>query len=451
MKQILQRLWAGIKKIFTREGRLRPCVLPLAALACVLVLIGMGAYQLEGIFRTYTYNRTELSDDPEDLGIVDMYVPGGITNIALFGIDAREDGFKGLSDSIMIITIDAEHNDIKLTSIMRDSLVEVEGYGYQKINAAYSLGGPKLAIKTLNQVFKLNIQDYATVDFVSMAEIIDMVGGIEAELTMAEVRNANMQIWEMAAVRGMEYRELTEPGLQTLNGIQAVAYARIRKTATINGTVDDAGRTERQRLVMRQLFQKALNLEISEYPTMIKALLPCMETSLSYNDIFKLAGILTNSGLTMKEARIPANETIIVYGMNVKYLGSCVYYNLDYAARMLNAFIFEDITFEEYMEQNGVDRTSWFTGELLDETKEEETEAEEEEAVEEGVEPADPSGTDEPVEEESVDQPEEQPIEEPAEEAAEQLGQEPEETEPEPTAPKASVEEETEEVSWIHY
>lgn len=437
--RILQRLWAGVKKIFAREGRLRPCVVPAAVLVCVLAVTGVGAWRLAGLLKTFEYHRTEISKVPEDLGIADMYVPDGITNIALFGIDAREDGFEGLSDSIMIITIDADHNDIKLTSIMRDSLVEVEGHGYQKINAAYSLGGPELAIKTLNQTFGLNIMDYATVDFVSMAGIIDAVGGIEAELTKAEVKQANTQIWEMYQERGMEYQKIAEPGLQTLTGVQAVAYARIRKTATINGTVDDAGRTERQRLVMRQLFTKALNLELSQYPKMIRAMLPCMETSLSYNDVFQLAGILTNSGLTLKEARIPADEAIIVYGLNVKYLGSCMYYNLDYAAAMLNAFIFEDISFEEYMEENGVDCTPWFTGEVLDE--EEEPEAEEEEDEEGGAEPADPDVMDEPIEDTPTEEPDgEQPEEVPAEQPEETSP----ETEPTPEA-EPSVEQPSEE------
>ncbi|MBR6793555.1 MAG: hypothetical protein IKM48_04260 [Clostridia bacterium] len=100
-----------------------------------------------------------------------------------------------------------------------------------------------------------------------------------------------------------------------------------------------------------------------------------METSLSYAEIFNLAGLLTNSGLTFKEARIPATEALIAYGLNVKGLGSCKYYNLDYAADMLNAFIFEDIAFEDYMEENGIDRTPWFYGELVEE-EEEETEDE---------------------------------------------------------------------------
>lgn len=391
MKQLWQRISAAIKKIFTHEGQLRPYILPAATFLCLLAVVGLGAVNLVDAFRAYSYNQTEITQNETELGITKMDMPKGITNIALFGIDSREDNFEGLSDSIMIITIDAVHNDIKLTSVMRDSLVKVEGHGHQKINAAYSLGGPELAIKTLNQTFDLNIRDYATVDFVSMAGIVDAVGGIEAELTNSEVRQANQHLYWMNIERGTAYDKIEKAGLQTLNGVQAVAFARIRKTATVNGTNDDAGRTERQRLVMRQLFDKALKMDVANYPNMIKALLPCMETSLTYNKIFELAGILTSSGVTLKEARIPANEAIIKHGLNVQYLGSCMYYNLDYAADMLNAFIFADTSFEEYMEANGVDRTPWFTGKVIEEQAQAVQQPEVQAEAEQGGEQADGS------------------------------------------------------------
>ncbi len=432
---------AFFKRIFVRDGRLRPCILPIVMLALLTVLLGLGATRLVSAFE---YNRVEISKDPEDLGIAkpEVYLPDGITNVALFGIDARNDEFKGLSDSIMIITIDADHNDIKVTSILRDSLVEIEGYGYQKINAAYNLGGAELAIKTLNQTFDLNIRDYATVDFVSMADIIDFVGGVEVELTDKEVRNANVQIKSMHTERGTDLDYIEESGVQTLNGIQAVAFARIRKAATVTGSVDDAGRTERQRLVMYQLFQKALAMDITKYPAMIRAMLPCMETSLTYTDIFQLAGLLTNPGLTFKEARIPANEALIAYGLNVKGLGSCKYYNLDYAAKMLNAFIYEDIPFDEYMEENGVDRTPWFTGALVKDEEEEpektpEVEVDEELTGEEGgVTPTDPESTEEPtVGTEETDVPVSGEVTETPEEPAEPTDEPEIPAETEPTQP----------------
>ena len=319
------------------------------------------------------YNKTKL--DESDLGIAEgVEMPEGITSIALFGVDARNENYVGLSDSIMILTVDSVHNDIKLVSIMRDSLVKVEGLGYQKINAAYSYGsarggaqgGAQLAVKTINQNFNLAIRDYATVDFVGMADLIDMVGGIDAELTAAEVKNANKQIREMHKKRGTPNDLIEEAGEQRLNGIQAVAWARVRKVKTVDGVTGDMGRTQRQRHVMYQLFKKAVKMKLTDYPAMVEKMLPCMETSLEEDEILDLAALLVNKGLQFKQARIPADEAIIQHGLYVKGRGSCMYYNLEYASAQLRAFLYEDISFEEYMETNGVDRTPWFTGETYD-------------------------------------------------------------------------------------
>lgn len=358
----MKRIFSWLNNFFMQNGKLRVYVVPAVLL---MILAGFGCKGMIDLAGNFRYRQNDLLQSMEDLGInadFHMDTPEGITNIALFGIDARNENFHGLSDSIMIISIDAEHNDIKIVSVLRDSLVPIEGYGHQKINAAYNFGGPQLAVKTLNQVFNLNIRHYATVDFVSMADIIEVVGGIEAELTEAEVRNANVHIESMHRERGTALDYIQEPGKQTLNGVQAVAYARIRKVSNFNGTANDPGRTERQRLVMRQLFDKALAMDISKYPKMIRALLPYMETSLTYKDIFSLAGLLASDGVELKEDRIPADRAMIQYGMSVPGLGSCHYYNLDYAAKMMNAFLFEDISFQDYMDTNGVDYTRWFYG-----------------------------------------------------------------------------------------
>lgn len=370
-----------LTKVFTHEGKLRPCFLPLTAIIALMVVAAVGIHT---ILSGFSYQHNEIGMKPEDIGIVEMDRPEGITNIALFGIDARNETFRGLSDSIMIISIDANHNSIKIISIMRDSLVKVDGYGHQKINAAYNLGGPKLAIKTLNQTFNMDISEYATVDFVSMAGLIDAVGGIEAELTEGEVKNANKQIREMARQRKTPNDQIQQAGKQKLSGIQAVAFARIRKTATINGTNNDFGRTERQRYVMGQLFEKALATSPAKYPAMIKALLPYMETSLDYQDVFELAGLLASKGVTFEQARIPADRAIITWGLRASGLGSCMYYDLDYAAELLHAFIYDDIPFEDYMDQNGVRKNDWYTGGVAGSTDSDEEEEE----------PIDPSLTD---------------------------------------------------------
>lgn len=307
------------------------------------------------------YDHDPITENPEDLGVVEP--PDGkshITNIALFGIDSREENYRGLSDTMMIISINTDTGSIKLVSVMRDSLVKVEGHGYQKINAAYSIGGPELAIKTLNQTFRLNILEYATVDFVGMAEIVDAVGGVEVELTKYEISQVNDCITELAQRRGLPKDYVSKAGVQTLSGVQAVAFSRVRKVPTVNGTRDDYGRTERQRLVMNQLFQKALQMPLTQYPTLIKAMLPYIRTSMGYDDIFAMAKILKTDNVSMQQGRIPIDDSVISSGFNVPYIGSCVYYDLEYAADLLNAFLFDDITFEDYVAANGIRKNAWY-------------------------------------------------------------------------------------------
>lgn len=401
MKEFFLKLWAGLKGLYWKAGRLRilSTVLTLVGIAAVAFLLLVAFHLRKDYIEPYEQSYVEIEKTPDALGITKMEIPEGITSIALFGIDSREDNFEGLSDSIMVITVDAVHKNIKIISIMRDSLVEVEGHGCQKINAAYMLGGPQLAIKTLNQNFNLAITNYATVDFISMAAIIDVVGGIEAELTEKEVKYANDMIFEMVWSRGAPPDYIEAPGYQKLNGIQAVAFARIRKTATINGTNNDYGRTERQRYVMSQLFQKALDLPVSRYPQLIRIMLPFIKTSLDYEDIFYLAGILTESHLTYQDTRIPMDEAVINDDFRPQYLGSCVYYDLEYASELMNAFIFENIPFEEYMEENPIRYERWYKGAMEVPKEEPETEAEEElEGEEGGVSEADPPEEDEPLE-----------------------------------------------------
>ncbi len=336
----------------------------------MIVLISILAVLLVGIiagvwwFMSYfDYEYTPITKDPEQLGVIEPPKEAKeITNIALFGIDSRDDDYKGLSDTIMVISINSETGSIKLVSIMRDTLVKVDGHGYQKINAAYSKGGPELAIKTLNQTFRLNIMNYATVDFVGMAEIVDSVGGVEVELTKYEIPQINGCIDELADKRGLPRDYVSKSGVQTLNGVQAVAFSRVRKVPTVNGTRDDYGRTERQRLVMNQLFQKALQLPLAQYPSLIKAMLPYIETSMGFDDIFELAKILKAGNVSMQQDRIPIDGSVISSGLYVPYIGSCVYYDLEFAADLLNAFFFEEISFNDYVAQNEIRKNKWYTG-----------------------------------------------------------------------------------------
>lgn len=359
-------LFEKIKKGFlAMPKKKKNLVITLSAVILVLaILIGI----VLGVFLDIMkdYNHQEL-DDPEINQI--QPIDDKIMNIALFGIDTRSDSgqsaFKGLSDSIMILSINTGTGDIKLISVMRDSFVEVPGYKRpQKINSAYSLGGPSLAIKTLNQNFGLDIKEYATVNFFGMAEIIDAVGGIEIDVIERELKNLNQSVDEQCDILGISRKNhhVQKAGKQNLTGIQAVAWARIRKVSTSEGVSDDYGRTDRQRVVMEQLLNKALATDIGKYPTLIKAILPHLETSLSFNEVLSLATHVLGNKVQFEQTRVPQTKYVINGGLYVSYAGSVVYYDLDYAEKIIHAVIYDGMTQEEYMEQNGVEKNSWYSG-----------------------------------------------------------------------------------------
>ena len=337
------------------------------------------------LLKVFDYNYNNITGKPEDLGF-ESVIDKKITNIALFGIDSRKvNSFKGLSDSIMILSLNTETKKVKVISIMRDSLVPITYNGkttYAKINSAYSKGGPELAIKTLNTIFGLDISEYATVNFYGMADIIDAVGGIDVELAEGELNaygyeNGKKIYWglngcigEICGYKGLDPKDyyVNEAGLQHLNGVQAVAYARIRHAANIEGTNDDYGRTDRQRYVMEQLFNKAVTLDKSKYVKLAKSLIPCSETSLSYSQIMSLAVNILLSSPTFEQSRVPLTD----YQMGSKSIsgvGSCIYYDLDYAGKIIRAFIYDDITPEDYMEQNGIEKNDWYAGKYSSSSK----------------------------------------------------------------------------------
>lgn len=339
----------------------------------VLVSVVLVASILLSIFLSgFGYNYNRITGDHADLGIENV-IDKDIVNVALFGIDTRSlSSFKGNSDSIMILSLNTNTKMVKIISLVRDTFIPITYNGittYNKINSAYAKGGPELAIKVINTNFGLDITEYATVNFFGMVDIIDAVGGIEAELTQAEVVNASKNsyaingcIYEICNSLGISPKShyVTSAGKQHLNGIQAVAYSRIRYVANIWGTNNDYGRTDRQRYVMEQLFNKALTMEKTQYVKLVKSLIPCTETSLSYSEILGLAFDMLLESPSFEQARIPRDDMLMTQPKTSA--GSVVYYDLDFAEKLIHAFIYDDISFDEYVETNGVEKNDWYRG-----------------------------------------------------------------------------------------
>lgn len=314
----------------------------IAVIVISVTVIGAVIYlsYVSGLINHNELDKTDLGIGTTSGGITDDSGDTSITNIALFGVDQREDQKQVHSDAVIIATVDKKHNKIKLSSLMRDSLVTVDGYGAKKLTEAYFYGGPQLAVKTINQNFGLNISEYVTVNFEELANMIDAVGGIEVDITEAERLAANGSIKEQSRASGLPEDYIKVAGKQTLSGTQAVAFSRIRKVSNETFGHDDFGRTARQRYVLQQLFQKGKSMSPLQYPGFVQQFLPTVETSLDMGEILDLAGIMLRD-VTMEEARFPTNEDLIGNG-EIRIDGvSYINYDLVRTGERIREFIYE--------------------------------------------------------------------------------------------------------------
>ncbi len=335
----------------------------IALIAIVLVI----AIAVGFVLSYFKYDYTPITSSPDELGF-ESIKDEKVINIALFGVDTKTSGsLVGNTDSIMILSINNKTHKIKIISLMRDTFVPilngVEGK-YGKLNSAYTYS-PEVAIKTINSAFDLDISEYATINFNGMAEFVDAVGGIDVTLTEDEVAEKsgptfNRLIKQQCRLLGISSKPycIYKAGKHHLNGLQAVAYSRIRYCRSIWGTTDDYGRTDRQRYVMEQLFNEALKLKKTEYPSFIKKLLPYVKTSLSYSDILGIAPKALMGSPTFEQYRVPQIEHTIRF--HYSGYGSVVYFDLDFAKKLINAIIYDDMTIEQYVEANGVQKNDWF-------------------------------------------------------------------------------------------
>lgn len=209
------------------------------------------------------------------------------TTIALFGLDNRSNGdFEwGNSDVIMVASINESTKEVKLVSVYRDTYLNMtENKGYKKANAAFANGGVEQAVNMLNVNLDLDIEDYVIVDFNAVATTVDLLGGVEIEVTDEEAFWMQMYIDEMNDVLGENARYLPGAGVYNMNGVQATAYARVRYTAG-----DDYKRTERQRLVIQKMVEKALQSDLGTINAIIDEVFGKIKTSFSMTEILMLA------------------------------------------------------------------------------------------------------------------------------------------------------------------
>lgn len=276
-----------------------------------------------------------------DLKGIKVNSDNDIVNILLIGNDYRveSNGYDvgGLTDTMMIATLDMKHNTLKLTSLMRDMLVEIPGYSSSKLNSAYSKGGIELLYQTIATNFNIQLDGYVEVSFDAFTKVVDEVGGVEVELTESEANYLNSTNY----IKPKKYRTV-KVGKNKLNGAQALGYCRIRKTVyTPNGLTDDYGRTWRQRNTISKIFEKVKKLPKSKWLDMAKKVLKgSVKTDLSDKKIFNyIMDVVTMGATEIHQLQIPVEG--YYHGGTVAGVGSCLTIEREYQADALNQFIFK--------------------------------------------------------------------------------------------------------------
>ena len=323
-------------------------------LALLVIPVAAGAIYLNFILDQVTVSEGEVTEQYKeefeveieedfDLKINTELESSEVKNIALFGVDCRTADYNGCrSDVMMVLSYDKDMNNVIVTSLVRDTYVEIENRGFDKMNHAYAFGGPKLAIQTINKNFDLDIESYITVDFWTVEKIIDAVGGVEIDVSSEELPYVNSYLTELnnKSPEGTYVNKLTSSGKQLLNGRQAVAYMRIRYVGD-----GDFERMQRQREVMGVALEGVKSISLTNMLSLVNNLLSDVRTNLSKSEIISLVTNVATKGIpTMQQSQIPTRDGGIgkkINGIyyfvpntlleNVTYLHELIYPDIDYS------------------------------------------------------------------------------------------------------------------------
>ena len=270
----------------------------------------------------------------------------GYWNIALYGVDSREGEDSGQSDTIMVCSINKDTKEVKLASVYRDTYLESGNNenSFKKATDVYGIYGVERSIKMLNENLDLDITDFMTVNMNAVADLVNDVGGVDIEVREDEINFLNGYQNEGSEITGMEIIPVTEAGMQTLNGLQALSYCRIRYTEAIDAEHEglDYERTFRQRKVLEQILQKAQKMDPLTITKIVDDVLDNVDTSLSTTEILNLAKDvasykLPSDGTTgfpfdKQTADVDAGDCVIPVNLaeNVKQLHEFLFENEDY-------------------------------------------------------------------------------------------------------------------------
>ena len=297
----------------------------------------------------YSYVKSKIYAEPSEIEVktvekkneeeVDYEEVEGITNVLLVGTDARDLKESARADSIIIATLDNNNKEIRLTSLFRDTLVDIDGYGPYKLNAAMAFGGINLLKDTIQETYNINIDKYIIINFWGFEAIIDQMGGLEIDVKDYQLDELNKYIGEST---GGNDCPVTESGLQLLNGKQALSYARIRK-----GVGDEFERTERQREVLFKVAEKLRETKPTKYLGIMNSMLDYINTNIDPLDALDMAyTIYKFPSLDTKQIHIPVTELSddMNYGGEV---GWVFIMDRKQNTQILHDFIFNDIEPDE--------------------------------------------------------------------------------------------------------
>ena len=329
------------KAVRRRRPDKKKRIMIIAAEILILLVLVVGAAgwyvydQTFGSFAKVEFNKEEVEND--NLSEQQLESMKGYLTIACFGVDSRKENGKlnvgkgTNADVNMICSINLENGEIRLVSVFRDSYLNInDKNSYNKLNAAYAQGGPEQAVKALNKNLGLNITQYATFNWKAVADAINILGGVDITISDVEFSWINAFITETVKETGLYSTPLAHAGEVHLDGVQAVAYGRLRLGDT------DYARTERQRIILSQAFEKAKKADLGTLKMVVSTVMPQLATNLTLSDLVPLMGNISSYHIS-DTAGFPFARG----EMDIGKIGDCVVpQTLEFNVKELHKFLF---------------------------------------------------------------------------------------------------------------
>lgn len=273
-----------------------------------------------------------------ETGDIELPNNSNVYNLLLIGVDRRDKSWYGNSDSMILISINKETQKIHMTSFMRDLYANIPEVGVRKLNASCAYGGGPLVVRTIEDNYKIPIDNYASVDFEAMIDIVDLVGGVDIELSDAEAKLLNSYADAMceSSHEDSSAHHILSGGMHHLDGYQAVAYARIRYVGNA-----DYERTERQRKVLSKIIENVKSLNVAELNTLVEGVLPKVTHNIDQSRLMTLIGDApTILSYEIVQSRVPYDDLY-------SFQGEMLVPNFSATIQRLQTDIYGDSTVEQ--------------------------------------------------------------------------------------------------------